>query len=358
MTLSFFGKKHSAEKSSHIAPEIVASAHVMADDVHRGATASEIKKNDNAPQAKIRENPFLPAATKSEGARPASHPAPPAPPQQNNAVKREVPPDYFMNPVAALSAKERGKLDMEEKKPRVKVFLWLIIVLILAMLAGGAYYYWQGEVALSTMPAVISKNDVVVSPSIKKEAPLSPYAPDKPNFLSFNTETVTAGMIRQELEKAGKLIVEANMNAPVEFLVTDQNNNPLAFSRFALLAEISLPDDVLSQLEESFALFLLNDGGVPRAAFAFSLKDGEAAKEAIARNESVLPFAFRGLMLESDVSVPKSMTLRSGSFRNVVVRYVNIDESKNLSFDYIFWKNSWYISTSKNSLRAILNLRP
>ena len=39
------------------------------------------------------------------------------------------------------------------------------------------------------------------------------------------------------------------------------------------------------------------------------------------------------------------------------IRYVNMSETDLLSFDYTLEGNDWFIGTSKNTLRAILDAR-
>lgn len=238
--------------------------------------------------------------------------------------------------------------------------IWLLggsvaLIMILAALGGYWYLARQNSETRENVPSLADNLEIPADAVATLPPPPSPYALEKPNYLSFNTETVAAEEIKRTLAEVGSRILAENISVPLEFLVTDQNNNPLAFSRFAFLAELELAPDLLALIEEAFSLYAYNDAGQVRYGLSLSVKDSAAAASLIAQEEENLPYALRTLVLEPDVNVSRGLPFRSSAYNQFAVRFANIDSAQNLSLDYAFFNNQWFIGTSKNTLRALLN---
>ena len=182
-----------------------------------------------------------------------------------------------------------------------------------------------------------------------------PFSLDKPNYLSLNVETVSPSEFQKTLSQTAERIKAADIKEPIEFLITDQSNNPLAFSRFAFLLKLELDSKLLALTNESFSLYVYNDGGQARLGLAVSFNDPQAAALLIAKTESNLPYALRTLILEPNINVGKSLGFRSTAYNQFAIRFANINSEKNLSLDYSLDKAQLFIGTSKNTLRIILD---
>jgi hypothetical protein len=231
-----------------------------------------------------------------------------------------------------------------------------VVFVTFILIAGGIYYYYLSENKGNDV--VVSDVTVQLNPdttpeNIPKELP---YALDKPNYLPINTETVSSLDIKKTLYQAATRIKEASIAQPVEFLVTDQNNNPLAFSRFAYLLKLNLDLDTLTMIDENFSLFIYNDASNMRLGLALTMKNQPTMVLAVSKIENTLPNAFQALILETNINVPKAVIFKSGTYKQFSPRYANLDASQNLSLDYVLFGNHWYIGTSKNTLRAILDV--
>lgn len=282
---------------------------------------------------------------------------------------------------------EGGKmLTSRPGKNNQVLWMWVIVVLTLVIIAGGVYYFFFQRNKMETEDLPLS-SDIASNVPEKVAEPVTqepPFASDKPNYLSFNTETVSSEDIKKILSQAAFRIQAANMTQPIEFLVTDQNNNPLAFNRFAFLLKLDLALDVVALVNETFSLYVYNDASRARLGLILTFKDAPAAALALAKTETALPYAFQNLILEPDIIVAKTIPFRSSTYnprptaspnrgeslggpaspslggsdgQEFIVRFANVSADQNISFDYALDGNQWFIGTSKNTLRAILDMQ-
>jgi len=241
-------------------------------------------------------------------------------------------------------------------------------VLILLCLGGVAGYYFlvvKKPASGPIVPIVDVKENTTPSENNKeKNSPVaSMYSLDKANYLSFNVETVSKKEIKENLRSIHQYMLSASLNQPLEFLITDQNNNRVAFSRFALLLKFSIPQEILSLIEEPFSLYVYNDAGAPRIGFDLLLKDQTSFSQLLGKNEDRIPESLQTAFFDFDTAVPQSIPFKSNVYTPhsstnttpIAVRYANVDSAKNLSIDYALVNNHMYIGTSKNTLTAILD---
>ncbi|MDO8566393.1 MAG: hypothetical protein Q7S04_04425 [Candidatus Moranbacteria bacterium] len=259
------------------------------------------------------------------------------------------------NGLSGLASDGGGVLINRPKRNNQTLLVAGIVILTLAIISAGVFYFYsqrnQGEISplspdeTSNIPEKIAE--------VPSKEPL--LALDKPNYLSFNTETVSPEDIKKILSQAALRVKAGNITRPVEFLVTDQNNNPLAFNRFAFLLKLNLAPDVAALANEAFSLYAYNDASRVRFGLALTFKDAPAAALAIAKVENTLPSAFEALIFEPNIQIPKEVSLSSGTYNQFTIHFVNIDNSQNVSFDYVLDGNQWFIGTSKNTMHAILD---
>lgn len=228
-------------------------------------------------------------------------------------------------------------------------WIWVgIVSLVLVVGVGAAYYFFvvRQPVAVPVQPSVQTAVPVAVMPP-----PILPYATDAPNDLMFDIENVTAAGIRQALAEAADKIAAAGITQPVEFLITDQKNNPIAFSRFAFLSGISLSPDLLAALDTDFSIFVFNDNGKARYGLSLSQKS-DTLGDLIRKEETALPAEFQPLLYGDPIK--RKTPFASSNDGDQAIRYVMIDEAQALSFDYSLKGARWLIGTSKQMFRAML----
>lgn len=258
--------------------------------------------------------------------------------------------EQFTGKVVEAPQKSRV-LSIAMDKKKVLFFAVGGIIVIGASLS--AWYFLRPTVEEAPVPVETSEN---ISVSIGSEAPvvILPFVSEAPNYLSVDTETVTALSLGTMLSQAGDKIIEAKMGRPVEFLLTDKNNNPIAFSRFVYLMNIEFGEELVASFEEPFSLFLYNDAGKIRLGLSLTFIDPTKSQKLLTAKERALPFLLREVLFQGSV-VPRESIFRSGVYQDQAVRFVNIDATQNISFDYAFREKRWFIGTSKDTLRAVLD---
>ena len=239
------------------------------------------------------------------------------------------------------------------KGDKKKLILGIMSLVVLLILGGVAYWYFFFMKPTPPVTTEPEKPAPVAIMAVTVSEP--PYSLTSPNYLSIDTETVTPASLKELLRQPAERIVEAQMSKPVEFLLTDKNNNPIAFSRFAYLMKFELKPDFLATLDESFSLYVFNDAGKTTVGLELSFVGTPSPDDPFKlQKESTAPYALRTFLYDG-ISVPRDNVFRSGLYNGQAVRYVNIDAAKNVSFDYAVRGKTWLIGTSKDTLRAMLD---
>lgn len=258
----------------------------------------------------------------------------------------------------------------QQSRGKAKLLITLAVILFLFTASGSWYFLLGGkEQFYNTKEKVMEflfLSDVNIVEQIgtlpetpeKNETPKpEPYSSDKPNYLPFNTETVSPEDIRATLSQIAARIQESNITKPVEFLVTDQNNNPLAFNRFVFLLKLDLDPGMLSLAEESFSLYAYNDAGSVRFGLVLDFKETqtETIADIIKEAEAGLPYALRALIIEQNVTIGKKLVFQSNDYNQFQIRFVNIDVERKVAIDYTLYNNRLFVGTSKETLRVMLD---
>lgn len=268
-------------------------------------------------------------------------------------------PQYpsLKNGLSGLVSDAGGVITNQPKKGMEIFWISLIWILVLALVSGGVFYFFfrKNQVETPAPPLSLDVPSDIPKEDTERVVQNDVFALDKPNYLSLNTEIVSPEDIKSTLLEVALRVKAANIIQPIEFLITDQNNNPLAFSRFAFLLKLDPTSDVVALVNETFSLYAYNDASRMRLGLGLTFKDAPAAALVIAETETTLPDMFQALILESDIPVSKSTPFRSGDYNQFAVRFANVNDGRNVSFDYTFYGNQWFIGTSKNTLRAILD---
>lgn len=304
-------------------------------------------------------SPFL-----MEDIPPVSVPTPSMPAQPGTGATQKIMDFVPSSPGSGTLNVNQAEIALSETVPwSLKQFgrrsWWLVLALLgLVLLLGGGLWWLMRptsiepvvvETPVNAAPPLPAPASIAIEPTTKH------YSVGQPNLLSFDTETVTASAMRTEFLKVALSIKGDALQKPVEFLIRDQNYNPLAFARFAYLLGLGLSTDMLAALDEQFSLYFSLDQGVPRIGFVVSIKNSEAFAVALARDEPLLPQALEPLFLDTTTAPKTGLSFRSGLYREQPVRYVNIDPSINLSLDSAVRGSRWFIGTSQQTLRALLD---
>ncbi len=247
-------------------------------------------------------------------------------------------------------------------KQKSHVLMAGVILLVLALVAGGAFAYFtlvmKKPIASDPTSEPMKTDNSAADGKPSDILPVDtnmPFTLSSPNYLSIDVETVTAEQFRSLLATKEKLLEENKItDTAVEFFITDKNNTPVAFARFAKLLGMTFPQAVMDQIDESFSLYLYSDGKVARVGLSLSLKNKDLLSKAVTSGESALPFALQALYLDPSVTKIATPVWKSGTYKSYSTRYCNIAPT-GLSNDYAFTDKHWIIGTSASAFRKILD---
>lgn len=274
------------------------------------------------------------------------------PPDQNDSAIKKF----------SYSPKDEGQSpDQSHKKPLNwgKIFLISVSVLTVLLLVAGGYYFWITR-KTAVPPSVSSP---ISNPPEEKPVIIEnqgKFSPEKPNYLSIDIENSTPESIQQLFIQTASEIKESGISVPVEFVITDQNNNPIAFSIFSIFSGMKL-SSVLDNFNEEFSLYIFLDSSAGEASqknarlgLAINLKDEQTAVTAMSAKEKTIATDLLFLLLDNNILIAGGI-FQDNTKDGVPIRYVNFSTGGSLSIDYAFTDGQLIIATSKNTMWAILD---
>ncbi|HWQ59599.1 MAG TPA: hypothetical protein VN420_00410 [Candidatus Fimivivens sp.] len=340
-------QKNGEKSVADVSPEEYKSIHVMQDDIDAlSGKVPEVKHAASAASssAPVAGNPFL---DESASVEPSTDASAKAKSEKGSFLKR-----FFAKAKASRQETEIGVI----RKKRLFIVIGAAVVVILAIIIISAIVFRGNPGTSASVPTVVpSVPTVPVTPPVR-EAPKQPYSTENPNYLQIDTESATAtpdGIV-SVLESTSEKVVAMAPSLPVEFLVRDVNNNPIAFSRFAHLLGLVIPDDFLSNLDETFSIYFVPDGTTMRRAVTVTVKDPEKLAVAMKNDEPTLPSAFGPLLYAKGIVVPVSSESRDGSFGSLPTRFAIVDQVSGASFDHVIFSGKFIMATSKASFQSVL----
>ena len=182
------------------------------------------------------------------------------------------------------------------------------------------------------------------------------YATNLPNYFSIDVESTTT---QQDIVMGLNTIVQnmkkQDITGPISFIVTDKNSNPVSFHVFSILANMNIPQDILTSLEEGFEIYAYNDStkGI-RFGFVIDVKNAETLYTAILASETNLPKLFDIVLNGLGANVTE-IIFNDNSYKTYPIRYYNLNEEESYSIDYSINNNRLIIGTTKNTIRAIID---
>jgi hypothetical protein len=246
---------------------------------------------------------------------------------------------------------------------RSKILIIASILAVALVLIIGIFLYLEKikDAEIAGQPPLVEPTTTETPTTPKAEAQpaleTEAFSTTRSNYLPIDPETATKDSILAQISDAEARIKTANLTEPIVLQVTDQNNIPLAMSRFAYLMEFGPGEDVLTALDEDFTIVLYTEGGQPRRGLATKLKEEqENPVELLTKLEGILPTTFRNLLYPSDLVLPSPVKFSSGSYNNSVVRYSNIAPDKGYSFDYILQEKLLFLGNAKDVTRKTLEV--
>jgi hypothetical protein len=334
-----FAKKEKQEVSPDISPEEYRHIHVMQDDMDElsGKAPEKIQFQSSPGATASAGNPFLSEMT----------------PQSTGTDVAEK------KPVEAEATVPRKGFASSRKT------VTIIVILLVAVGAGVSVYFLYGKMKLAQWadttgtPVQESNQSEIISenvPPVPVVLPEKPFASSGANFLQLDTGSTatTSDEIINTLEDTAAKMIAMDTLEPVQFMVRDFNNNPIAFSRFSYLVGLKLPADLMASLDETFSLYFVRDGASVRRALVVQVVDKRKFDVAINKYETSLPKLFGALLYEKIEVISLKSVFKDGIFDSIQTRYTILHPDSTLSYDHVLTGTSWIMGTSKDSFRSVL----
>ncbi len=297
---------------------------------------------------------------------------------QDTQIKVKPNPFSATPPNRAALDKSLGDLSQKNNFPQKKVagviklettttknFLIPIIIFILLVVMAGGYYFWATRIQNLSNPLTPwvtpnNKNNNISSstettPSTENQPQKDNFSTMQANYLSLNFQDTTTEGLRTILKSYADKVIQNKTTGIIEFLVTDSLNNPVSFQDFSQKLGLTLPQSILSQLNDSFSLYISADNLQPHIGLAISQKNSSFLEKALTTEEKRLPQDLDPLFLTIPHTLANVNTFSSSIYGTSGIRYTNIISPEQLSLDYTVSDKQFMIGTSKMTLRGIID---
>ena len=253
--------------------------------------------------------------------------------------------------------KEEAHLETEIKthKAMGKAVVIGTIIFIILVLAAGGYYYWAVKINGSLKEASLPEISAEQIPTPIETSP--DIIADKPNYLSLDIDNSNSAAIKEEIKTYAAKAAKLNTISPIEFIITDKQNNPVSFQKFSQAMEITLPENIISIIGTDFSLYIYSDNNQARIGLSLPVSDESTLKTTLLQEEPNLPKELEPIFLAESYALTDIYNFNASIYDNlsIPVRYANITSPEDLSVDYAIFNNQLFIGTTKMTLRAILD---
>ena len=259
-----------------------------------------------------------------------------------------------------LSPKEASADIPKEKQPTGlgirKIIVSLAAILFIIVLGSAGYYLWftrQGspkkDEAATNKPIQPTSPTLpieITPPGTTPTTETSKFNLDKPNYLQVDLSNTAPDDVKNSVIKYIEEIKKENIAGPLEFMVTDKENNPVSFKTFAGKMGIALSSNLTDALEDNFALFIYGDNGNYRIGLAIDYRTTSDIRKLLLAEEPRLTLELKSLFLDTLYTEPKSLLFSSGNYKNYLTRYLNIISPRELSLDYTVLDQKLVVGTT------------
>lgn len=284
----------------------------------------------------------------------------PADIKPNNPVIQEV-------PVSIQPPKKK-------KTAFIKIVAAVIILLVIAIIALGAYYFIitkkntnitannlpsqssnEENTATELQPTEEATEDIAEEATESEQAaPVQKYSAENPNYLVIDIINADRESIKNSFQKVADELKTIQMTSPYEFILVDNNNDPIPFTVFSAAAKLNFSPAVFSNFGKAYSVYFYNDNSFLRTGLAIETNNKEKLTKELLADEKNFERGISFLFLNDMVEV-KGNPFGSSTYGAYPIRFSNIDAAKNLSIDYSVTDSKFVISTSKNTERAVLD---
>ncbi|MEI6650610.1 MAG: hypothetical protein WCL23_04240 [Candidatus Moraniibacteriota bacterium] len=364
-----FGKKTEkiSMKNAELSPDQFHGVHTMQDDLDelsglKPSAAAQIENEPTLPRGGNEQSPFLSDSKPfppivSEGRIEISDRKSERPESDILSMQVEAAPKRpVAEPVLIINESASAEPTSRERS-------WVLPIAGLGLLAlvGGAagYLYLFGGLANQNPPVTepVLPQPEVVQPEVQPTNPESAYVQGMPNYATIDIESpekATPAAIKSQLAETDAAVLAAKPSFPVEFVIRDTSNNPIAFSRFAYLLGLKLPANTVAAFDEGFSIYFVTDGNTVRRILSVKVKAGRDMMKLLLPNEKSLVPWFGPMIYGTEVTTPAGVAFKNGTYGTLSTRFVNIEVTGATSLDYTVFNDKLVVGSSKDSFRSVL----
>ncbi|OGI28877.1 MAG: hypothetical protein A2288_02860 [Candidatus Moranbacteria bacterium RIFOXYA12_FULL_44_15] len=306
-------------------------------------------------------------------------------PGVTDAPEKKPVPSFFENKMPAeLLIKKNSPIDNIPTSSSVKITgsksIWgkvlhisVTVFIALLFISGGYYYYliygasfsgveklvglFQSPVSEKTPPISNSAENIPIEVTEENEetAPVNIlFSAKNPNYLALKKEDLNAVKAKEIFIQYGAKIKEQNLVTPIEFIIADENNNPIDFKAFSAALGMNISQEISSRLGENFSLFLYNEDDVVKSGLSISSIEDKGLERAVLLEEKNIAHSLEPIFLSNNYTIIDK-EFSSSSHGDAKIRFMNIISPEDLSVDWTVYKNKLMIGTTKMTLRSIID---
>lgn len=221
-------------------------------------------------------------------------------------------------------------------------------------------YFWVTKASIeSVLEQFIPQDFKAESVVPKREGEKLPnFSLDSANYLSFDINNLEKEGIKEVILKKSKEVLRSKASSPIEFSLTDKQNNPISFEFFSRkIGSPLLIEEMGNYIGSDFSLFMQNEEGNIKICLVVALKnnsDTELKSKLLSLEKRLLSeMNFIYLDYEKDFG---NNEFNSSDYGDYGIRYINAVSEKKLSLDYAIYRNYLILGSSSLVERSVLDL--
>ncbi|HOZ16668.1 MAG TPA: hypothetical protein PLF70_02575 [Candidatus Portnoybacteria bacterium] len=237
------------------------------------------------------------------------------------------------------------KIEKSDTKTNKKT-LWLIILgIILLVLALLGFFYWQGhKTEPNQTPPPITNNEPQIPDSL--------IAVDETKFLKINNNISLLILLQDESKiepiKTFRRIV------PTKFSAITGKEEILTLNDLIAELNISVNPFILSEFKNDYTLVLYGqEENEKRLGLIIATRDNNIQTQSKSWEQTMVNDLYN-LFLGKQPQIFTNNNFAESNYNGVVIRFINFP-NPDLSIDYATPDNLFIVSTSKESIRAIID---
>lgn len=225
-------------------------------------------------------------------------------------------------------------------------WIWIILAIVIIVLALLGYLYWRG------LKAEKASNPQTIETEYKLQIPNSLISVE--NTKTIKIENNVQLLILLQDEKVGTLKTFTRI-VPTKISPTTGKEEVLSLSNLIEELNISVYPYVLSEFRNNYTLVLYGqEENEKRLGIIIQTSGNNNIREQLKYWESTIINDAYNLFLGKEPQIPTNKNFSDSSHNGTPIRFINFP-NPDISMDYALPGNLFILSTSKESLRAIID---